>query len=152
MIIVKINLGNWTCMSWRCEFLSVCESICFSYNFHPFQIEKTKEFGLSGDDIRRLVPNVDDSVLESHLRAMIEEYLIIKTGVVSVKFIAAMHSKPWILHSFKMLRVRVRTYPFQVQNQNTQFLLSRLPNFRRYMQYSIIGRPSGKLLGMYVIS
>jgi len=107
---------------------------------------------LSGDDIRRLVPNVDDSVLESHLKEMIEEYLIIKTGVVSVKFIAAMHAKPWILHSFKMLRVRVRTYPFQVQNQNTQFLLSRLPNVRRYIQYSIIGRPPGKLLGMYVIS
>ena len=70
-------------------------------------IETSKENGLTGDDLRRAFPDMSDSILENHLMKMVDEFLIVKTGVVTVRFIATVHAKPWILHSFKILRTKV---------------------------------------------
>ena len=73
------------------------------------QIEKSKENGLTGDELRLAMTSqsFDDVTIEIHLKKMIEEYLIVKTGVVSLRFVATIHAKPWILRSFKILRTKV---------------------------------------------
>ena len=74
------------------------------------QIEKSKENGLTGDELRLAMTSQsfdDDVTIEIHLKKMIEEYLIVKTGVVSLRFVATIHAKPWILRSFKILRTKV---------------------------------------------
>lgn len=74
------------------------------------QIEKSKEKGLTGDELRLAMTSqpIDDVTIEIHLKKMIEEYLIVKTGVVSLRFVATIHAKPWILRSFKILRIKVK--------------------------------------------
>ena len=74
------------------------------------QIEKSKENGLTGDELRLAMTSQsfdDDVTIGIHLKKMIEEYLIVKTGVVSLRFVATIHAKPWILRSFKILRTKV---------------------------------------------
>jgi len=74
------------------------------------QIEKSKEKGLTGDELRLAMTSqpIDDVTIEIHLKKMNEEYLIVKTGVVSLRFVATIHTKPWILRSFKILRIKVK--------------------------------------------
>lgn len=62
---------------------------------------------MTGEELRHALPDLNDSTLELHLKSMIDEFLIVKTGVVTVRFVAAVNAKPWILHSFKILRSKV---------------------------------------------
>jgi hypothetical protein len=64
--------------------------------------------GLTGEELRRSLPAIEESVLVSHISSMLNEYLIVKTGVVTVRFVATAHAKSWILQSFKIQRTKVQ--------------------------------------------
>lgn len=71
------------------------------------QIESGKEMGRTSGELRKTLPELADSVIDPLLKLMIDEFVIIKTGVVVDRFVAAVHAKPWVLHSFKMRRTKV---------------------------------------------
>jgi hypothetical protein len=72
--------------------------------------------GLTGDELREALAGEDAATLESHIRSMLDEYLIIRTGVINVRFVATANAKPWILHSFKILRTKVSRGRFLKQD------------------------------------
>jgi len=68
-------------------------------------VDEKGEMGAVNADIREMKMEGGKNV-EEVLEKLLEEYLVVRVGVVVVRYVAYKHAKNWLLHSFKINRVR----------------------------------------------
>ena len=68
-----------------------------------------KELGASGSDLKTL--KLKKRSLASAVQTLLDANAVIRTGVTTLRIIAACHADPWILHSFKMSRLQREAAP-----------------------------------------
>ncbi len=67
-------------------------------------IHGKQELGATGPQLRELrLPRAED-----HLAALLAGQAVLRTGVVGTRYVASVFGLPWLLHSFRMTRVRDR--------------------------------------------
>lgn len=65
-----------------------------------------KELGVSGRRLREL--SAEDVRVSAAVLKLTEAFHVIKAGVSTTTFIGRPFASPWLLHSFRMTRVRMR--------------------------------------------
>merc|ERR1719187_1750277 len=68
-------------------------------------VDEKGEMGAVNGDIKELELK-GNMGLEAVLAEILERYLVVRVGVVSARFVTHKHAKSWLLHSFKLNRVR----------------------------------------------
>ena len=64
-------------------------------------IEDKKEMGASSEMIKDLKLSASKMTVDQYVKILLEESLILKTGVVTARFVSNSFSSPWLLHSFR---------------------------------------------------